>query len=105
MLKNASGAGEFAIGLVSAIPAAAGAIAMVIVSRNSDRTGERRLDLMFCVAERHWRRLEHVRQQYCLGGFHALAGNGRLRIDVRAVLGYRHRVDARRRRRRRDRTD
>jgi ACS family tartrate transporter-like MFS transporter len=47
MLKNASGAGEFTIGLLSAIPSAAGAIAMVIVGRNSDRTGERRLHLIF----------------------------------------------------------
>jgi len=46
-LKNASGAGEFTIGLLSAIPSAAGAIAMVIVGRNSDRTGERRLHLIF----------------------------------------------------------
>ena len=46
MLKNASGAGEFTIGLLSAIPSAAGAIAMVVVGRNSDRTGERRLHLI-----------------------------------------------------------
>lgn len=46
MLKNASGAGEFTIGLLSAIPSAAGAIVMVIVGRNSDRTGERRLHLI-----------------------------------------------------------
>jgi MFS transporter, ACS family, tartrate transporter len=42
MLKTASGAGNFAVGLLSAIPYAAGAIAMVVVGRHSDRTGERR---------------------------------------------------------------
>ena len=42
MLKNASGVSDFAVGLLSAIPYAAGAIAMVIVGRHSDRTGERR---------------------------------------------------------------
>jgi sugar phosphate permease len=46
MLRNASGDGEFTIGLLSAIPSAAGAIAMVIVGRNSDRTGERRFHLI-----------------------------------------------------------
>jgi MFS family permease len=42
MLKSASGAGDFTIGLLSSIPYAAGAIAMIIVGRHSDRTGERR---------------------------------------------------------------
>jgi ACS family tartrate transporter-like MFS transporter len=42
MLKTASGAGNFAVGLLSAIPYAAGAIAMVVVGRRSDRSGERR---------------------------------------------------------------
>lgn len=43
MLKTASaGASDFAVGLLSAIPYACGAIAMVIVGRHSDRTGERR---------------------------------------------------------------
>jgi ACS family tartrate transporter-like MFS transporter len=42
MLKDASGASDFTVGLLSAIPYAAGAIAMVIVGRHSDRTGERR---------------------------------------------------------------
>ncbi len=42
MLKAASGAGNFAVGLLSAVPYAAGAVGMVIVGRHSDRTGERR---------------------------------------------------------------
>src|SRR3954471_7054566 len=42
MLKTASGFSDFAVGLLSAIPYAAGAIAMVIVGNHSDRTGERR---------------------------------------------------------------
>ena len=42
MLKDASGASDFTVGLLSAIPYAAGTIAMVIVGRHSDRTGERR---------------------------------------------------------------
>lgn len=42
MLKTASGAGNFAVGLLSAIPNAFGAVAMVIAGRHSDRTGERR---------------------------------------------------------------
>ena len=42
MLKSASGSSDFVVGLLSAIPYAAGAIAMVIVGRHSDRTAERR---------------------------------------------------------------
>ncbi|MCU1386253.1 MAG: major facilitator superfamily 1 [Acidobacteria bacterium] len=42
MLKTASGSSDFIVGLLSAVPYAAGAIAMVIVGRHSDRTGERR---------------------------------------------------------------
>lgn len=43
ILKTASsGASDFAVGLLSAVPYACGAIAMVIVGRHSDRTGERR---------------------------------------------------------------
>jgi ACS family tartrate transporter-like MFS transporter len=43
MLKTASaGASDFTVGLLSSIPYACGAIAMVIVGRHSDRTGERR---------------------------------------------------------------
>jgi MFS transporter, ACS family, tartrate transporter len=42
MLKRSSGASDFVVGLLSAVPYAAGAIAMVIAGRHSDRTGERR---------------------------------------------------------------
>jgi ACS family tartrate transporter-like MFS transporter len=42
MLKTASGGSDFTVGLLSAIPYAAGAVAMVIAGRHSDRTGERR---------------------------------------------------------------
>jgi ACS family tartrate transporter-like MFS transporter len=42
MLKTASGAGDFTVGLLSALPYAAGAVGMVVVGRHSDRTNERR---------------------------------------------------------------
>jgi MFS transporter, ACS family, tartrate transporter len=42
ILKTASASTDFRVGLLSAVPYAAGAIAMVIVGRHSDRTGERR---------------------------------------------------------------
>jgi ACS family tartrate transporter-like MFS transporter len=42
MLKTASGAGNFTVGLLSTIPYAVGALTMMIASRHSDRTGERR---------------------------------------------------------------
>jgi MFS transporter, ACS family, tartrate transporter len=42
MLKTASGSSDFKVGLLSAIPYAAGAIAMVAAGRHSDRVGERR---------------------------------------------------------------
>jgi MFS transporter, ACS family, tartrate transporter len=42
LLKAASGAGDFTVGLLSAIPYATGAIGMVFAGRHSDRTGERR---------------------------------------------------------------
>src|SRR3954466_11322100 len=42
MLKRASGASDFVVGLLSAVPYAAGAIARVVAGRHSDRTGERR---------------------------------------------------------------
>ena len=42
MLKTASGGSDFTVGLLSAVPYACGAVAMVIVGRHSDRTGERR---------------------------------------------------------------
>jgi nitrate/nitrite transporter NarK len=47
MLKTASGSSDFVVGLLSAVPYAAGAIAMVIVGRHSDRTGERRWHIVF----------------------------------------------------------
>ena len=42
MLKNTSRSSDFVVGVLSAIPYAAGAIAMLVVGRHSDRTGERR---------------------------------------------------------------
>jgi MFS transporter, ACS family, tartrate transporter len=42
MLKAASGSNNFVVGLLSAVPYAAGAVAMVVIGRHSDRTGERR---------------------------------------------------------------
>jgi MFS family permease len=47
MLKTASaGASDFTVGLLSAIPYACGAVAMVIVGRHSDRTRERRWHIL-----------------------------------------------------------
>ena len=42
MLKSAARSSDFVVGVLSAIPYAAGAIAMLVVGRHSDRTGERR---------------------------------------------------------------
>ena len=42
MIKTASRGSDFTVGALTAIPYAAGAIAMVIAGRHSDRTGERR---------------------------------------------------------------
>ena len=42
MIKAASGGSNFVVGLLSAIPYAAGTIAMVMAGRHSDLTGERR---------------------------------------------------------------
>jgi len=42
MIKTATGANNFTVGLLTAIPYAAGAIAMVVVGRHSDHQGERR---------------------------------------------------------------
>lgn len=42
IVKAASGGSDFTVGMLTAIPYAAGAIAMVIAGRHSDRTGERR---------------------------------------------------------------
>lgn len=48
ILKGFSDMSVVAIGFASAIPFAAAALAMVLVARSSDRTGERRLHLAFC---------------------------------------------------------
>ena len=42
IVRSASGAGDFAIGWLSAIPYAVAAVGMVVIGRHSDRTGERR---------------------------------------------------------------
>ena len=42
IVRNASGGSDVTVSLLSAIPYAVAAVAMVIVGRNSDRTGERR---------------------------------------------------------------
>jgi ACS family tartrate transporter-like MFS transporter len=42
ILKAASGSSDFVVGLMSAVPYAAGAVASVVAGRHSDRTGERR---------------------------------------------------------------
>ncbi len=42
IVRSASGAGNFTIGVLSAIPYGIAAIGMVVIGRNSDRTGERR---------------------------------------------------------------
>jgi MFS transporter, ACS family, tartrate transporter len=42
ILKTSSGGSDLAVGLLTAIPYAAGATAMVVAGRHSDRTGERR---------------------------------------------------------------
>jgi MFS transporter, ACS family, tartrate transporter len=50
ILKSASGASDFAVGVLTAIPYACGAIAMVIAGRHSDRTGERRWHVAIAAA-------------------------------------------------------
>jgi ACS family tartrate transporter-like MFS transporter len=42
IVKSASGASDFMVGLLSAIPYAVAAVTMVVVGRHSDETGERR---------------------------------------------------------------
>jgi len=42
IIKTASGSSDAVVGLLTAIPYAAGAVAMVLAGRHSDRTGERR---------------------------------------------------------------
>jgi ACS family tartrate transporter-like MFS transporter len=50
MLERASGGGGFEVGMLTAIPYAAGAIAMVLAGRHSDRTGERRWHIAIAAA-------------------------------------------------------
>jgi ACS family tartrate transporter-like MFS transporter len=42
IVRSASGGGDFNTGLLTAIPYAVAAVGMVVIGRNSDRTGERR---------------------------------------------------------------
>jgi MFS family permease len=42
ILQAASGAGNFVVGLLTAVPYAVGAVGMIVAGRHSDRTGERR---------------------------------------------------------------
>ena len=42
IVRDASGGNDFTIGVLSAIPYAVAAVGMVVIGRNSDRTGERR---------------------------------------------------------------
>jgi ACS family tartrate transporter-like MFS transporter len=42
IVRGASGGGDFTVGVLSAIPYAVAAVGMVVIGRNSDRTGERR---------------------------------------------------------------
>lgn len=50
MLETASGATAFGVGLLSAVPYAVGAVAMVAVGRHSDRTRERRRHIAVAAA-------------------------------------------------------
>ncbi|MBZ5555879.1 MAG: MFS transporter [Acidobacteriia bacterium] len=50
ILKSASGASDFIVGVLTAIPYACGAVAMVIAGRHSDRTGERRWHVAIAAA-------------------------------------------------------
>ena len=42
IVKAASGAGDFTVGLLSSIPYAVAAVGMIVIGRHSDQTGERR---------------------------------------------------------------
>lgn len=42
IVRDASGGGDFRVGVLSAIPYAVAAVGMVVIGRHSDRTGERR---------------------------------------------------------------
>src|SRR5262245_29500283 len=50
IVKSASGASDFQVGVLSAIPYAVAAVAMVAVGRHSDRTGERRWHISLSAA-------------------------------------------------------
>src|SRR5215470_5423506 len=50
IVKSASGASDFQVGILSAIPYAVAALAMVAVGRHSDRTGERRWHIALSAA-------------------------------------------------------
>ena len=50
IVKSASGASDFRVGILSAIPYAVAAVAMVVVGRHSDATGERRWHIALSAA-------------------------------------------------------
>src|SRR5262249_28458942 len=50
IVKSASGASDFKVGVLSAIPYAVAAVAMVLVGRHSDQTGERRWHIALSAA-------------------------------------------------------
>jgi MFS family permease len=47
IVRAASSGSDFTVGLLSAIPYAVAAVGMVVIGRNSDRTGERRWHIAF----------------------------------------------------------
>ena len=99
MLKSASGSSDFVVGLLSAIPYAAGAIAMVIVGRHSDRTGERRWHVLVpALVSAAGLRAQRGVDRHRVVGRDAVDRDARPRVDVRAVLGARDVDDGRRRR-------
>ena len=51
MLQDVSGARGFALSAITAIPFAAALVAMVLVGRHSDRTGERKYHVAACAAD------------------------------------------------------
>jgi MFS transporter, ACS family, tartrate transporter len=50
IVKSVSGASDFLVGVLSAIPYAVAAVAMVVVGRHSDKTGERRWHIALSAA-------------------------------------------------------
>jgi ACS family tartrate transporter-like MFS transporter len=50
IVKAASGAGDFAVGVLSAIPYAVAAVGMIVIGRHSDQTGERRWHIALSAA-------------------------------------------------------